>query len=92
MGLGNFASDDEESSSGNKSTYVTWKNPTKADISEGSEHRHKQDYYDAVKDIRGRLGQDINVLFGEFAVAANEADNGNPEHLEELFNDLTSDE
>lgn len=91
MGFENFVSEEDgESSSANKSTYVTWKNPTTADVSEGSEHRHKQEYYDAVKSIRDRLGQDINVLFGEFAVAADEADDGNTDRLEELFENLTS--
>lgn len=91
MGLGNFSSEEEESSA-NQSTYVTFKNPTTADISEGSEHRHKQDYYDAIKQLRNKLGQDINVPIGEFAVAAVEADGGNTEPLNELFEQLASDE
>jgi hypothetical protein len=91
MGFENFVSEgEEESSSANKSTYITWKNPTTADVSDGSDHRHKQEYYDSVKSIRDRLGQDINVLFGEFAAAAEEADEGETDRLESLFEDLTS--
>lgn len=93
MGFENFVSEEEgESSGANKSTYITWKNPATAgdDISEKAQHRHKQDYYDSIKNIRNRLGQDINVLFGEFAVAADEADDGDTERLEKLFEDLTS--
>lgn len=91
MGFENFASDDdEESSGGNKSTYVTFKNPTQADVPDDSAHRHKQEYYDAVKSIRDRLGQDINVVFGEFAAAAEEADDGEPERLEQLFQQLSN--
>lgn len=90
MGLGSFTTqDDDESSGGNKSTYVTFKNPSVADVSEGSEHRHQQEYYDAVKQMRNQLGQDINVPFGEFAVAAVEADKGDTEKLNELFSNLT---
>lgn len=92
MGLGDFTSEDEESgSSANKSTYVTFKNPRQADISESSEHRHQADYYDAVKSLRDKLGQDINVLFGKFAVAADAADEeGDTEQLEALFDQLAN--
>lgn len=91
MGFDNFRADDgEESSGGNKSTYVTFKNPSVADVPEDSAHRHKQEYYDAAKAIRDRLGQDINVLFGEFAAAAQKADEGDPEQLKELFDELTA--
>jgi len=89
MGLGSFTNQDEESSSANQSTYVTFKNPRTSDISEGSEHRHKQDYYDAVKSLRDKLGQDINVVMGEFAVAADAADEGDTSKLEQLFNQLS---
>ena len=89
MGLGDFAPEGEEDSSGaGKSTYITFKNPRTADISEGSEHRHKQDYYDAVQQLRNMLGQDINVPIGEFAVAAVAAENGDPDKLEALFDRL----
>lgn len=91
MGLGNFSpDDDEEATSSNQSTYVTFKNKRATDVSEGSAHRHKQEYYDAIKEMRDALGQDINVPIGEFAVAAVEADEGNTEPLEELFDDLAS--
>lgn len=88
MGLDSFTSDDEESSSTGQSTYVTFNNPRATDISEGSEHRHKQKYYDAVQALRNKLGQDINVLAGELFHAANEADEGNTEPLNELFSEL----
>lgn len=91
MGLGNFTSQEDESSSANKSTYVTFKNPRTADISEGSEHRHKEEYYDAVQELRNKLGQDINVPVGEFAVAAVKADDGDTEKLNELFERLAGD-
>lgn len=90
MGLGSFTSEQEEGSAANQSTYITFKNPDQVEISEGSEHRHQQDYYDAAKTMRNRLGQDINVPVGEFLVAAVEADEGNTERLNELFEQLAS--
>jgi hypothetical protein len=90
MGLGDFSESGDEESSSNQSTYVTFKNPRTADISDSSAHRHKQPYYDAVKSLRDKLGQDINVVMGEFAVAADEADEGNTEKLEELFDRLAN--
>lgn len=91
MGLGDLTPDgSDESSSSGKSTYVTFKNPRQADISDGSEHRHKQEYYDALQDLRNRLKQDINVPIGEFAVAAVNAEEGDTERLEQLFETLTS--
>lgn len=93
MGLGTFTAEEEDSGSGsNKSTYITFKNPRTADISEGSEHRHEQEYYDAAQELRNKLGQDINVPVGEFMAAAVEADEGNPERLQELFDQLVEDE
>ena len=89
MGLGNFAqTDDEESSGANKSTYITFKNPTTADVNEKAQHRHKQDYYDAAKQLRDLLGQDINVLVGDFLVAASQADDGDTEALSQLFEQI----
>jgi len=88
MGLGEFSDQEEESSGSNKSTYVTFKNPRNADISEGSEHRHKEEYYDAIQSLRNKLGQDINVVIGEFAAAADSADEGDASELEALFNRL----
>ena len=88
MGLGEFSDQEEESSGSNKSTYVTFKNPRNADISEGSEHRHKEEYYDAIQSLRNKLGQDINVVIGEFAAAADAADEGDASELEALFNRL----
>lgn len=92
MGLGDFSTQEEETSSESQSTYVSFKNPghPEVDISENSEHRHKQDYFDAVQWFRDALGQDINVPFGEFAVAARKADEeGDPSDLQELFERIT---
>jgi len=90
MGLGDFSESGEESGGTGKSTYVTFKNPRTADISESSAHRHKQEYYDAVKSLRDKLGQDINVVMGEFAAAADAADEGDTGKLEELFDRLAN--
>lgn len=92
MGIQGFSSGEEEQEEEGQSTYVTFKNPGhgEVDISEGSEHRHKQEYYDAVQWFRDKLGQDINVPFGEFAVAARQADeDGDPSGLQELFDRIT---
>lgn len=88
MGLGDFSTQEEETSSESQSTYVSFKNMghPEVEVSEGSEHRHKQDYFDAVQWFRDRLGQDINVPFGEFAVAARKAEEeDDPSALQELF-------
>lgn len=91
MGLGSFSNQEEESSSSNQSTYVTFKNPRTADVSEDSAHRHKQEYYDAIQDLRDMLGQDMNVPIGEFAAAAVEAEqDGDTERLEELFDQIAN--
>jgi len=92
MGIQGFSSGEEEEKSESQSTYVTFKNPghPDVDISDNSEHRHQQEYYDAVQWFRDKLGQDINVPFGEFAVAAQEAElNNDPEPLKELFDEIT---
>lgn len=89
MGLGDLTPEgSEEQSSSGKSTYISFKNPRNADVSEGTEHRHKEEYYDAIQSLRNKLGQDINVVFGEFAVAADNADDGDTERLEDLFERL----
>lgn len=91
MGIQGFSSGEEQDESESQSTYVTFKNPghPEVEITEDTEHRHKQEYYDAVQWFRDKLGQDINVPFGEFAVAAQEADlNGNPEPLQQLFDEI----
>lgn len=92
MGLGDFSTQEEEQSSEGQSTYVTFKNPShpEVEVSEKSEHRHKQEYYDAVQWSRDELGQDINVPFGEFAAAARAAEeDGDSAALEELFRRIT---
>jgi hypothetical protein len=94
MGLGDLTPDSGESSSGGKSTHIKFWNPRNAgdEISEGTEHRHKQEYYDAAQRLREMLGQNINVPVGEFLVAVVEAEqNENFEPLRELFNTITSD-
>lgn len=92
-GLDDLTPDSEESSAGGKSTHIKFWNPRNAadEISEGTEHRHKQEYYDAAQDLRGMLGQNINVPVGEFLVAARDAEkHGDTENLEELFETLAS--
>lgn len=92
MGFDSFKDEtEEEESDESQSTYVSFKNPghPEVDISEDKQHRNQQDYFDAVQEMRDELGQDINVVFGEFAAGAVEADEGEPERLQELFNNLT---
>lgn len=92
MGIQGFTSGEEPEQEESQSTYVTFKNPghEEVDVSEGSEHRHKQGYFDAVQWFRDKLGQDINVPFGEFAVAARAAEeDGDPTQLKELFDQIT---
>ena len=93
MGLGNLAGQEEqESSGGNKSTYITFQNPRTADVPDSSTHRHKQEYYDAAKQMRNMLGQDINVPVGEFLAAAVEAEEGDTERLQDLFNEIADED
>lgn len=92
-GLADLTPDSDESSSGGKSTHIKFWNPRNAadEISEGTDHRHKQEYYDAAQDLRSMLGQNINVPVGEFLVAARDAEkHGDTENLEELFETLAS--
>lgn len=94
-GLSDLTPDSGESSSGGKSTHIKFWNPRNAadEISEGAEHRHDQQYYDAAQDLRNMLGQNINVPVGEFLVAARDAEkHGDTERLQELFNTLAGDE
>jgi len=94
MGLGELSPEGtEESSGGNQSTYVTFKNASHpdVDVDEDNAHRHEQEYYDAIQQLRDIMGRDINVAIGEFAAAAVEAEKeGDSDRLEELFNTLTS--
>lgn len=75
-GLQDLTPDSEESSSGGKSTHVKFWNPRNAadEISEGTEHRNKQEYYDAAQELRNMFKQNINVPVGEFLVAAADAE------------------
>lgn len=83
---------EEEESEESQSTYVSFKNPghPEVDVAENKAHRHKQEYFDGVQEMRDELGQDINTVFGEFAAGAVEADEGEPERLQQLFENLTS--
>jgi hypothetical protein len=88
-GLGDLTPDDAEQSSGGKSTHIKFWNPTNAseEISDGTEHRHKQEYYDAAQDLRNMVSQDINVPVGEFLVALRDAEkHGEYERGQELAN------
>jgi hypothetical protein len=75
-GLDELTPDGEDSSSGGKTTHVKYLNPRNAsdDIAEGTEHRHKQKYYDAAQELRHMFGQNINTVVGEFMVAAADAE------------------
>lgn len=90
-GLDDLTPDSEDSSAGGKSTHVKFWNPRNAadEISDGTEHRHKQEYYDAVQRLRDMIGQNINVPIGEFvdALVAAEAD-GDYEPGQELATQL----
>lgn len=95
MGFDAFKDEEEqEESSESQSTYVSFKNMghPEVDVPEEKQHRHKQDYFDAVQEMRDELGQDINTVFGEFAAGAVEADEGDPSRLEELFSNLADSE
>lgn len=76
MPLGDLTPDSEESSSGGKSTHIKFWNPRNAsdEVSEGTEHRHEQEFYDAAQELRNMLGQNINVPVGKFLVAVAEAE------------------
>lgn len=92
-GLSNLTPDSEESSSGGKSTHIKFWNQRNAadEIADGTQDRHKQEYYDAAQELRNMLGQNINIPIGEFMVGAVQAEkHDNPEKLRELFNTLTS--
>lgn len=94
-GLADLTPDSDESSSGGKSTHIKFWNPRNAadEISENTEHRHKQEYYDAAQDLRNMLGQNINVPVGKFLVAARDAEkHGDNEALEELFQTIAAEE
>ena len=95
MGLGDLTPESGESSSGGKSTHIKFWNPRNAadEVAEGTEHRHAQEYYDAAQELRGMLGQNINVPVGKFLVAVVEAEKRqNYDPLRELFNTLTEEE
>jgi len=90
-GLDDLTPDSSESSSGGKSTHIKFWNPSNAadEISDGTEHRHKQMYYDSAQDLRNMVGQNINVPVGEFLNALVQAEkNGNYEPGQELANTL----
>lgn len=95
MGLGDLTPESSESSSGGKSTHIKFWNPRNAadEISEGTEHRHQQEFYDSAQELRSMLGQNINVPVGKFLNAVVEAEKrGNNEPLEELFETLAADQ
>lgn len=90
MGVGSFTSDDDDSTGGKQKTYITWKNPNHPDNDlDEDDPRHSAEFFKAVNTLRDQLGQDINALFGEFAAAAVEADEGDEERLQELFARIT---
>lgn len=95
MGLDSLAGQQSESVSRGKSTHIKFWNPRVAqegdDIPEGNEHFHKQDYYDAAKQLRDMYGPAMNIPIGEFMVAAVAAENGDSDPLEELFGTIVDD-
>lgn len=91
MGLGDLTPDNAESTSGGKSTHIKFWNPRNAgdEISDGTEHRHKQQYYDSAQELRNMISQDINVPVGEFLHALVEAEKrDNYEVGQQLANEL----
>lgn len=97
MALGDLTPEgDDSGGGGGKSTHIAFMNPRVAgvgedgEISEDEAYRHKQEYYDAAKELRNKFGPDINVPVGRFCHAAVEAEKGNTGPLEELFEDITS--
>lgn len=90
-GLDELTPDSDESSAGGKSTHIKFWNPRNAseEIADGTEHRHKQQYYDAAQRLRDMVGQNINVPVGEFMHALVEAEaNGNYDPGQQLANKL----
>lgn len=102
MGLDSLTGGGQEQVSRGKSTHIKFWNPRVAqsieddpedpDIAEGNEHLHKQEYYDAAKELRDMYGPNINVAVGEFLAAAVEAEKGNTGALQELFETIADDE
>ena len=76
MGLGDLTPDSGESSSSGQSTHIKYWNPRAASdkISDGTEERYKQEYYDAVQELRQMVGQNLNIPIGKFAHALVEAE------------------
>lgn len=90
-GLSDLTPDSSESSSGGKSTHIKFWNPRNAadEISEGTEDRHKQEYYDSAQELRNMISQNINIPVGEFLHALVEAEKrDNYEPGQELANKL----
>ena len=90
-GLRDLTPDDSDSGGGGKSTHIKFWNARNAadEISDGAQERHKQQYYDAAKDMRNMVGQNINIPVGEFLVALRNAEkNGDYEKGQELANML----
>lgn len=93
MGLGDLSPEGTESSGGSQQTYVTFKNPSndEVELDDNNAHRHEQEYFDAIQQLRDIMGRDINVAIGRFAHAAVQAEKNNDNQpLEELFEDISA--
>lgn len=93
MGLGDLSPEDTGSTGGNQSTYVTFKNPShdEVELDDNNAHRHEQDYFDAIQQLRDIMGRDINVAIGRFAAAAVAAEkDGENDKLEQLFSEISA--
>jgi hypothetical protein len=75
-GLDDLTPDSEDGNSRGKSTHIKFWNPAVAadDIPEDGEERHRQEFYDAAKELRNMYSQNINVPVGMFMVAARDAE------------------
>lgn len=91
MGLNDIESSSGGSSSASKSTMVQFKNPDHDEV-EAQEGYQSADWYAAVRWLRKSTEGEPQVVLGNFAHAAQEADDGNTEPLRELFSEIAGEE
>lgn len=93
MAFDAFRDEEEEQDTGQgpQSSYVSFKNPGHSEVDvDPEETANRQEYFDALHEIRDELGSDgLKMLVGEFMAGAVEADEGDAERLEQLFQNLT---
>lgn len=94
MGFDAFKDEEEQTEESNESqsSYVTFKNPRHPEVDVAEDNvADKQEYYDALQDIRDELDTDgLKVMVGEFMAGAVEAEEGDPERLQQLFENLSN--